>query len=377
MSLQDEIEKNSKEILSESYSMSVGEVISLYKDKEIDIHPEFQRFFRWNPSQKSKLIESLLLGIPIPSLFVSQRDDGVWDIIDGVQRLSTILEYVGILRDETKKVLPASVLTATKYLPSLEGKAWENEEDPNERDPKRALSGAQRMFLKRAKLDFKIIKKESSPEAKYELFQRINTLGTNLSDQEIRNCLLIMANRHFFHWLKTLSTYEPYRISLQLSERNQQEQYDMEIVLRLLTYETLSDQHLKNVQEVGEFITEKMLELASDEKFPYDAVEQKFKKTFELLGLALGDNVFRKYENRGDTFRGPFLISAFEVIGVGLYHNIDKYQPSDKQLIAAKVKSIYENKIFANNSGMGIRASSRAPRLIPFGRRLFSEKAEE
>ena len=60
-------------------SMSIGEWISLYENNEIDIHPEFQRIFRWTSSQKTSLIESILLGIPIPPIFVSQRDDGVWD----------------------------------------------------------------------------------------------------------------------------------------------------------------------------------------------------------------------------------------------------------------------------------------------------------
>jgi hypothetical protein len=92
MSLQEEINARSKEIHTDGYPMSLGEIISLYRDGELDIHPEFQRFFRWTPQQKSMLIESILLGIPIPSIFVSQRDDGVWDVIDGVQRLSTIFD---------------------------------------------------------------------------------------------------------------------------------------------------------------------------------------------------------------------------------------------------------------------------------------------
>ena len=65
MALIDEIELKSKEIITDSYSMSVGEVISMYNDGDLDIHPEFQRFFRWSLSQKSRLVESFLLN---PSL---------------------------------------------------------------------------------------------------------------------------------------------------------------------------------------------------------------------------------------------------------------------------------------------------------------------
>jgi hypothetical protein len=110
MSLQDEIEKASREIATDGYPMSIGEIINVYRDGELDLHPEFQRFFRWKPSQKSKLIESILLGIPLPSIFVFQRADGVWDVIDGLQRLSTILEFAGELKREDGTKIPAPQL---------------------------------------------------------------------------------------------------------------------------------------------------------------------------------------------------------------------------------------------------------------------------
>ena len=105
MSLQNEIDLKSKEIHTENLSMSIGEVISMYNDGDLDIHPEFQRFYRWTLNQKSKLIESILLNIPIPSIFVAQRKDGVWDVVDGLQRLSTIFEFIGVLKDEYHKKL--------------------------------------------------------------------------------------------------------------------------------------------------------------------------------------------------------------------------------------------------------------------------------
>jgi len=103
MDLQQEIDARRAEIRSDNYGMSIGELMSLYKDEELDIHPEFQRFYRWSVGQKSRLIESLLLGIPIPQIFVSQRADGVWDVVDGLQRLSTIFEFAGILSTSPQK----------------------------------------------------------------------------------------------------------------------------------------------------------------------------------------------------------------------------------------------------------------------------------
>jgi hypothetical protein len=164
MSLQNEIEKARAIIRTDGYSVSIGEWISIYERKELDIHPEFQRFFRWTPGQKSRLIESILLGIPIPQVFVAQQPNGVWDVVDGLQRLSTLFEFVGILRDEANELLAPLTLEATKYLPALAGKVWEDDAHPD-----RSFAQAQRLLIKRSKIDVSIILSESAETAKYEL----------------------------------------------------------------------------------------------------------------------------------------------------------------------------------------------------------------
>jgi hypothetical protein len=116
MDLQQQIIERSREIQTDGYAMSIGEILSLYRDREIDIHPEFQRIFRWKIEKKSRLIESILLGIPIPPIFVSQRLDGAWDVIDGVQRLSTIFEFMGEYREEDGGIRRPAPLQGTEYL---------------------------------------------------------------------------------------------------------------------------------------------------------------------------------------------------------------------------------------------------------------------
>jgi uncharacterized protein with ParB-like and HNH nuclease domain len=109
--LDKQIAENAKKINTTEYKMSIGEIINLYKEKEVVIDPDFQRIFRWDIIQKSRLIESILVGIPLPSIFIQQRDDGVWDIIDGLQRLSTILEFTGELSSngEPKKEITLKI----------------------------------------------------------------------------------------------------------------------------------------------------------------------------------------------------------------------------------------------------------------------------
>jgi uncharacterized protein with ParB-like and HNH nuclease domain len=254
-----QIIKRAKEIHAEAYPMSIGELISIYKEKELDIHPEFQRFFRWSNIQKSKFIESILLGIPTPSIFVSHREDGVWDVVDGVQRLSTIFEFIGIYLDDKNEKLPGSTLTATDYLPALEGIKWENPETPDCSFPE-----ALKLDFKRQKIDLKIVKKESDENTKYDLFERLNTLGSHLSDQEVRNCLLVMINKEFYTWLRKIADNESFVSTTSLTDRLIKEKYDMELALRFIVFSRADIQDLKNIQDIGDFITKKMRSLAQD-----------------------------------------------------------------------------------------------------------------
>lgn len=116
MSLIEQINKKRRDIKTDGYPMAISEWVSMYEQGELDIHPEFQRFYRWSESQKTGLIESILLGIPLPPIFVSQRQDGVWDVVDGLQRLSTIFQFLGILKDHTNKpAVSVKVVDASSF----------------------------------------------------------------------------------------------------------------------------------------------------------------------------------------------------------------------------------------------------------------------
>ena len=101
--LEKEIEKGRNSLTTDRLDMSFGELMSMYDDEELVIDPEFQRLFRWDQDQKTRFIESLLLGIPIPSIFVAENQEGKWEIVDGLQRLSTVLSFFGKLKNNNEK----------------------------------------------------------------------------------------------------------------------------------------------------------------------------------------------------------------------------------------------------------------------------------
>lgn len=371
--LQIEIDEKKKEIFTDGYPMSIGELSNLYTQDELDIHPEFQRFFRWSILQKSKLIESILLGIPIPSIFVSQRDDGVWDVVDGLQRLSTIFQFMGILKDEKGNLIEPRPLVETEYLKSLKGKYWNKEEDEDN-----SFSLAQRIAFKREKIDVKIVKKESHETVKFELFQRLNTLGSRLSDQEVRNCLLVLLNDNFYKWLRDISNDGHFLNTLSLTDRLLDEQYNMELALRFLIFKRIDPAEVRSTTDLGEYITYKMRELATDEKFNFELEESEFKRTFEILDFALGENSFKRYDSSKKIFSGKFLISAYEAISFGLGRNISQYADDElndhlQAIIEQKIISIWGDVDFQSRTGSGIPVTLRVPTIIPIGETKFAK----
>src|SRR5947209_1276102 len=100
MTLLEEVQATRKKVVTDGYDMSLGELINLYRDNELKIDPVFQRLFRWDDERKTRFIESILLGIPFPSIFVYQGENGVWELIDGLQRLSTVFQLTGDLKGE-------------------------------------------------------------------------------------------------------------------------------------------------------------------------------------------------------------------------------------------------------------------------------------
>jgi hypothetical protein len=371
MALQDEIINKKKEISTDGYPMSIGELVNLYKDGELDIHPEFQRFFRWKPTQRTKLIESILLGIPIPSIFVSQRKDGVWDVVDGLQRLSTIFEFMGILEDEENNLLPPSKLVGTEYLPSLEGKYWENTDDPEN-----SLDSTMRIAFKREKIDVKIVKKESDDSIKFELFQRLNTLGSKLSDQEVRNCLLVMLDKTFYEWLKSISEDEHFLNTISIGDRLEKEKYNMELALRFIILNTIEPTEVRRINDFSEFVTQKMVGIVNDKTFSRPDMELRFRQTFLLLDSVLGDTSFQKFSEAKGRFEGKFLVAAYEAVAIGLGKNIHLWQGREvnselKASIIAKVKSIWSNERFQARYGAGVNVTSRVPVIIPLGESIL------
>jgi hypothetical protein len=364
MSLKSDVDAKRREISSDNLSMSIGELLNLYKENELDIHPEFQRVFRWGIEQKSRLIESLLLGIPLPSLYVATNQSGVWEVIDGVQRLSTIFEFMGELSgpandDDELRALPPLVLEATKHLPTLQNVTYET------------MDQALRLEFKRTRLDIKVLAREQGTSTgKFDLFERLNTYGEPLSPQELRNCVLVSLNSLRFRWLRLLSQNANFRSCVLLSDTQIAEKYDMDLALRFLT---LRDAAPKDVGDVHDFLRDRMEAIATAKEYDQQAEEDLFVAVFKFLDEETEGNAFRPWNKKTNTFRGGFSLAAFEGLGlaVGRHWNEIK-RVRHKFDVPAVVRRLWESPAYAK-SFSGLRARERMVRVVPVADQIVLE----
>lgn len=366
MALVDEIQTARKKVITDGYEMSLGEIINLYKDDELIIDPVFQRLFRWDDERKTRFIESLILGIPIPPIFVYQDENGIWELIDGLQRLSTVLQLTGDLKGERADELGPLVLNGTRFLPSLNGKRW-RESAVGADD---GIAQPLQIEIKRARVRVEILKSDSDVSAKFELFQRLNTGGASLTEQEVRNSIAVSLNRDFYNWLIEHSKNEAFVETTDQTETALESQAGVELALRFFAFRYTP---YKPGMDVHEYLDDALMKMATDKTFDMNSEGEIFTKTFKFLSEALASMAFKRWN--GGAFSGKFLMSVFEVMSTGVSHNVtdlEALQPQQrKEFIEQAAKNLWGNQTFNQYSGAGIRGTTRLSRLLPIAAALL------
>src|ERR1035437_3062933 len=358
MKLEQELSKARKKVVTDGYEMSIGEIVGLYETSELVFNPDFQRYFRWDSGRKTKFIESLLLGIPIPPIFVFQTDDGIWELVDGLQRVSTLLEFMGQLKEPSGEKRKPFVLDGTTLLPSLRDRSWEKGEGSS------PLSPAQKLDLRRARLRVEILKRESDPTSKFELFQRLNTGGASLSEQEVRNCTLVITTPKLQKWIEELAVVPSFNQTIKLTDAAMEKQLNMELVLRFLAFRNVP---YRKGLDVHDYLDNASIAIAEDQAFPVEGERAAFLTTFDSIHAALDDKAFRRWE--GTKFTGKFLMSVFEVLAFGLSMNLPKASKLSlsqrSAYIQKRAKDLWSEDVFRKYSGPGVRGSDRLSHLLP------------
>lgn len=201
----------------ETKQINVSLVNEMINDGDIDISPDFQRNFVWTDiTAKSRLIESIMLRIPLPVFYLSQDAHGSFQVVDGLQRLTVINQFLS----------NGFRLKNLEYLHEEEGKHFKVE------DPDNSLSGKYRKRIQQTQLLLNIIDPQTPNRVKFDIFKRINQGGRPLNSQEMRNSLSSKATRSL---IKNLSGSQEFLDATGGSISTSRMQ-DQEMVLRFLAF---------------------------------------------------------------------------------------------------------------------------------------------
>lgn len=368
--LEKEISKERSRLSSDRMDISFGELINLYKNKELIIRPEYQRLFRWNDFQKTALIESILLGIPIPPIFVSEDENGIWELIDGLQRVTTFISFFGELdtndlildslsnvdeeTDREFNLLNKWTLRAGSLVKNLEGFDIDTL-------PKRYS-----INLKRAVCRVEILRGESNTFMKYELFKRLNSGGTKANPQEIRNAIYRQFNPALNELLIKLSQHDLFKKFVGLSDKKQQELYDQELVLRFIAF-------VNNVENINEntenFLNQFMEQAVKDDDFDYAHYQSLFTEVSGILDLQGDENIFRNKKQ-------SFVPSLYEGITIGIAQNLNLYQ-ENIELLNRKITELKEDEDFKKFSGSASNSRSRIKKRLSRASTIFQNLSED
>ena len=370
--LEEEISSERKRVSTDRLDISFGEIINLYKNGELIIRPEYQRLFRWSNRQKTALIESILLSIPIPPIFVAEDNDGIWELIDGLQRISTFISFFGelernvseiefILQEDEEEFIDDEensgrkdignkwVLDTGGIIKSLEGFSIDT------------LPSNLKINLKRAVCRVEILRGDSSTSMKYELFKRLNSGGSKLEPQEIRNAIFRGIDTRLNELLLKLSQDDRFKNLTNLSEKKKQELYDQELILRFIAFLNNADNINENTEN---YLNGFMEESVSNPDFEYDVYEERFIQVLEVLSNLDDNAIFRNSRNL-------FVPADYEGITIGVAQNFDRFQ-GNNQLLRNKIEELKSDENFRRYSGSASNSKSRIRTRLNRAQEIFS-----
>lgn len=365
--LKDEIDAAKRTVNTDSVQITIGELSNMYTSNELNILPDFQRLFRWSNERKSNFVESILIGIPIPPVFAYENEDGTWELIDGLQRTSTLLEFMGVLRDIDTGDPRRSKLQKTKYLPSLEGVVWDQKE-ANEVQIDKALQ----LFFRRARIDFQILKHPSDPKTKFDLFQRLNRGGAYANEQEVRTCSMVLANAEFTEAIRNFAQREETRDVFRITAEQREAQRDVEYIVRLIVHTFVNYDSRLDVQE---FLDAAIVDVLTEKD--QAAVMQTITWVVETLYRLFGDRALLPTEDAAPSIANRFSLRALEAIAAGLGRNKTAImaRSGPDEFVREKIASFWRQRAVPGMSGSGLRGTIRLQRTIPFGETWFRPNA--
>ena len=276
-------------------SFSLRNMIDLIADGSLDLAPDFQRLQVWGRVQRAQLIESILLQIPLPAFYFAEDSEGMLQVVDGVQRLSTISDFV-TGGNNGKGGFP---LNGLEYIADVKGKHFDD------------LPNLWKRRIHNTQIIAHVIAPTTPPDVMYDIFRRINTGGTPLTGQEIRHCVAKKRSRMFLKQLVALPAFEK---ATPATIHNHKRMVDQEIALRFTAFWHLTPEEYLVDSTLDGFLLQAIRDI--DDPAVLDGralsgISAAFARGLDLAYEVFGNDAFRKWPTNSDR-RNPFNRALFE-----------------------------------------------------------------
>lgn len=335
MEIVEAIDKRIGEVRTDSVDLSIGEIVGLHSSKELIIQPDFQRLFRWTNAQRSRLVESVLIQLPIPSIFVIENEDGLLELVDGLQRTSSLIQFI----NHEAISLPVLALEGCDLVTELNTKTFED------------LPLSLKLRLKRSAIRTVIIKRQSSQFLRYEMFKRLNTGGSKLSDQDIRNVnARMLGGADFYSFIHKCAVYPSFKKTIELlSQTAIEARFDEELVLRFFAARLYRSEFKGSISEWLDSFMEDVL--LGKHQFDINAEWEKFTKLFDVLAQKLGSYAFVKY--RSGQPIGSVAPAYYEAVTCGGSEALERLTLLTPQEAVMRLAATVESAAFRAVTGPG------------------------
>lgn len=290
-----ELTEQRRKVDFDSYDVTVDELLRRVSKHRIDIAPVYQRQFRWDRARQSRLIESVMLGIPIPPLFMAtnrtpdQQDK--WEVVDGLQRLLTLVNFAGNPDNRTAARLSDAPLRLAELekLTTFEDASFED------------LPQDIRTALEDRPLKVIVLNDKSDLQVRFDLFERLNTGGVSLTPQEIRECVF---RGDFIDLLGELTESATFKTVVVLPDSKWRDGTPQDFALRFFAF-------LEKYNTFEHSVKDFLNDFASEaSKVPNtDARRETFASTFRFLASSFPQGVRSR--------KGATPVNLFEAVSVG------------------------------------------------------------
>ena len=311
------------------------------QEKELDLAPDFQRSYVWKAKQQIRLIESILLGIPLPAFYFNQDKDGAQQVIDGVQRLTTIKRFMSDQLELKEEYL--------EYLSPLKGSIFST------------LDTATKRQFSATQIVAHVIEPQTPDDVKYDIFNRVNTGGSPLTAQEIRHCMSKARSREFLRKLVESDSFDNATSKLFWSNnsagvliRDSKRMTDREMVLRFCAFYIEPLEEYAKASSLDAFLLEFSRWLDHKAK-PNDLkkLEIAFQQAMLNCYQVFGKGVFRRWLPNNPSPRGRINRAIFESQALALADYSPELVLANKEIIQKTLRNLFCDPLYDNAVSFG------------------------